>query len=126
VTKLCLALAIVVCALLPGTALAGATCNEPETGTRRIPNLSPPLGEVVIGAGRLQFYSAPNAACAMPGVFVIPKDKLIAYAQRWWHCLTGMFHDHQCVDIYDDYELFGGRTICIACTCGREFWRRKR
>jgi len=35
----------------------------------------------VIGTGRLQFYSAPNAACAMPGVFVIPKDQLIAYAQ---------------------------------------------
>jgi hypothetical protein len=81
VTKRCLALAIVLCALLPGTALAGANCNEPETGTKRIPNLSPPLGEVVIGTGRLQFYSAPNAACAMPGVFVIPQDRLIAYAQ---------------------------------------------
>jgi hypothetical protein len=39
------------------------------------------LGEVVIGSGRLQFYSAPNLNCIMPGVFVIPKDELIAYAQ---------------------------------------------
>jgi hypothetical protein len=42
--------------------------------------LSPPLANVVTGAGRLQFYSAPNARCAMPGVFVIPGDRLIAYA----------------------------------------------
>jgi hypothetical protein len=35
----------------------------------------------VTGAGRLQFYSAPNQSCAMAGVFVIPKDELIAYAQ---------------------------------------------
>jgi hypothetical protein len=43
--------------------------------------ISPPISEVVTGTGRLQFYSAPNEACAMPGVFVIPKDRLIAYAQ---------------------------------------------
>jgi hypothetical protein len=36
---------------------------------------------VVTGAGRLQFYSAPHANCAMAGVFVIPKDELITYAQ---------------------------------------------
>jgi len=80
VTKLCLALAVVLCGLLPGTALA-ASCKEPETGTKSVPDLYPRLGKVVIGTGRLQFYSAPNAACAMPGVFVIPKDQLIAYAQ---------------------------------------------
>ena len=33
------------------------------------------------GAGRLQFYSAPNANCIMTGVFVIPKDEVIAYAR---------------------------------------------
>jgi hypothetical protein len=81
VIKLRLALAVAFSVFLSGTAPAGASCQEPETGTKKVPILSPPLGEVVIGAGRLQFYSAPNAACAMPGVFVIPKDKLIAYAQ---------------------------------------------
>jgi hypothetical protein len=60
---------------------AFADCREPETGTHEVPILSPPLGEVVVGAGRLQFYSAPNPNCAMAGVFVIPKDALIAYAQ---------------------------------------------
>jgi hypothetical protein len=60
---------------------AFADCKEPETGTKNIPAFSPPLGEIVIGAGRLQFYSAPKLNCVMTGVFVIPKDELIAYAQ---------------------------------------------
>ena len=80
-TKLRLALAVLLLGLLPGTALAGSGCQEPKTGTKSIADLYPRLGKVVIGTGRLQFYSAPNAACVMPGVFVIPKDELIAYAQ---------------------------------------------
>jgi len=63
------------------TGPAFADCKEPETGTDSVPIFSPPLGEVVVGTGRLQFYSAPNLNCAMTGVFVIPKDALIAYAQ---------------------------------------------
>ena len=73
--------AILVAVVLSVSSPAWADCKEPETGTTNIPVFSPPLGEVVIGAGRLQFYSAPNSGCAMPGVFVIPKDELIAYAQ---------------------------------------------
>jgi len=68
-------------ALLTLSAPAMADCKEPEIGTDSVPVFSPPLSEVVIGKGRLQFYSAPNPACAMSGVFVIPKDQLIAYAQ---------------------------------------------
>jgi hypothetical protein len=56
-------------------------CKEPKTGTREVPAFSPPLANVVTGTGRLQFYSAPNTRCVMNGVFVIPKDELIAYAQ---------------------------------------------
>jgi len=56
-------------------------CQEPETGTSQAPMISPPLANVVIGAGRLQFYSAPNIHCQLNGVFVVPKDRLIAYAQ---------------------------------------------
>lgn len=36
---------------------------------------------VVTGKGRLQFHSAPDPICAMPGVFVIPDDHVIAYAE---------------------------------------------
>src|SRR5689334_9722188 len=81
VRKILMTLAVLFAAFQSGTSAADATCQEPATGTKAIPALSPPLSEVVIGAGRLQFYSAPNATCAMPGVFVIPKDELIAYAQ---------------------------------------------
>jgi hypothetical protein len=43
--------------------------------------LSPPLGKVVVGRGRLQFFSAPDAGCAMVGIFVVPHDDLTAYAE---------------------------------------------
>ena len=73
--------AILVAAVLAISGPAWADCKEPGTGTTNVPAFSPPLSEVVIGAGRLQFYSAPNSRCVMPGVFVIPKDALIAYAE---------------------------------------------
>lgn len=58
-----------------------AACTEPQTGSDRAPALSPPLSQVVTGTGRLQFHSAPDSACPMKGVFIIPKDAVIAYAQ---------------------------------------------
>jgi hypothetical protein len=67
--------------LLVASSQAFADCREPETGSKNFPMLSPPRAEVVTGAGRLQFYSAPRVDCAMKGVFVIPKDVLIAYAE---------------------------------------------
>lgn len=36
-------------------------------------------GRVVIGAGRLQFYSAPNYSCKMRGIFVIEGQMVDAY-----------------------------------------------
>ncbi len=38
--------------------------------------LSAPLSSHVAGSGRLQFLSAPDPACAMPGVFVVPGDSV--------------------------------------------------
>jgi hypothetical protein len=73
--------AILVAVAFAVSSPAFADCKEPETGTKNIPVFSPPLSAVVIGAGRLQLYSAPNANCAMAGVFVIPRDELITYAQ---------------------------------------------
>lgn len=74
-----------------GVVLAqGATCKEPETGTKAVPALSPPLAHVVTGTGRLQFHSSPNARCRIEGVFVVPNDELIAYAQTndGWSSVT--------------------------------------
>ena len=73
---------IVLAGLLSASALAQTPdCTEPKTGTNDVPIISPPVSNVVTGSGRLQFYSAPNAACAIDGVFVIPKDFLVAYAR---------------------------------------------
>lgn len=35
----------------------------------------------VIGEGRLPFHSAPDARCAIPDVFIIPNDEVIAYVE---------------------------------------------
>src|SRR5262249_4818086 len=64
-----------------GAPALAENCKEPKAGTKDVPIFSPPLAPVVTGTGRLQFYSAPNLRCAMNGVFVIPKDQLVAYAQ---------------------------------------------
>jgi hypothetical protein len=69
-------------AALAAPALGGqANCHSPEIGTDAAPIVSPPLGAVVVGAGRLQFYSAPNSGCPIAGIFVIPKDEVIIHAQ---------------------------------------------
>ena len=71
---------IAIAAFLLFSLPAHADCVEPQPGSDKAAMFSPPLAEVVVGSGRLQFYSAPSKDCAMPGVFVIPKDSLIAYA----------------------------------------------
>lgn len=68
-------------AFVLSTMPAFADCTSPATGTQSVPLLSPPLSMAVTGTGRLPFHSAPKADCLMPGIFVIPKDELIAYAQ---------------------------------------------
>ena len=72
---------LLILALLLSSGSAFASCEEPQTGTKAVPSFSPPLSAVVTGTGRLQFYSAPRTDCMMKGVFVVPKDELIAYAQ---------------------------------------------
>ena len=74
-------LTVVLFLALLGAPALDEDCTEPKTGTKDVPIFSPPLAHVVTGPGRLQFYSAPNLRCAMDGVFVIPKDKLVGYAQ---------------------------------------------
>lgn len=39
-------------------------------------------GRIVTGAGRLPFHTAPIARCKARDVFVVPGDKLIAYAEH--------------------------------------------
>ena len=77
----CIVCSVTILGCLGGSAHAEAGCKEPETGTRDVPIFSPPLGNVVTGTGRLQFYSAPDFHCRMDGIFVIPRDELISYAE---------------------------------------------
>ena len=62
-------LACIVCSVALQNVARADDCREPKTGTREVPVFSPPLADVV------------NERCPMSGVFVIPKDELIAYAQ---------------------------------------------
>jgi len=79
-TKTLLARGTMLLGLL-ATPAFGENCKEPQTGTKDVPIFSPPLADVVIGAGRVQFYSAPDPRCRTDGVFVIPKDELVAYGE---------------------------------------------
>ena len=77
-------LACIICSVPLLAAVGGARaddCKEPVEGSNTVPIFSPPLAAVVIGTGRLQFYSAPNERCAMNGIFVIPKDELVEYGR---------------------------------------------
>jgi hypothetical protein len=69
--------------LLSATAFAAplANCQEPKAGTKDAPIFSPPRAAVVVGVGRLQFYAAPRKQCPISGIFVVPKDQLVVYAQ---------------------------------------------
>ncbi len=71
----------VLLAVFETPARAGPVCKEPDMGSNEAPMISPPTLNVVTGPGRLQFYSAPGLGCPMKGIFVIPRDELIAYAQ---------------------------------------------
>ena len=53
-------------------------------------------GRGVIGAGRLYFHTAPDKRCPLKNVFVIPGDRLEAYADYgeftsviYWNTATG-------------------------------------
>ncbi|MCA8283389.1 hypothetical protein LGN21_27770 [Burkholderia cepacia] len=39
-------------------------------------------GRVVVGHGRLQFYSAPDYSCKMQGVFILPSEQVDAYSNH--------------------------------------------
>ncbi|MGD9657205.1 MAG: hypothetical protein AB7U61_06135 [Methylocystis sp.] len=80
---------ILLAAIVIGSTMQGTSpfardikgCQEPSAGSDEAPLISPPRGNVVIGTGRLQFYSAPSTRCAIKGVFVVPGDSLISYAE---------------------------------------------
>ena len=81
--------------LMPaGAPAAAANCHSPDIGSKHVPMVRPALSAVVIGSGRVQFYSAPSRECAISGTFIVPNDTVIMYAQtddfRWsWVAYVG-------------------------------------
>lgn len=49
-------------------------------------------GMVVIGNGRLQFYSAPDYSCKMPGVFILTGESVDAYTR--YHGFTSVTYQN--------------------------------
>lgn len=66
---------------------ADTTCERAAKAADEAAGLvSPPLAFRVTGTGRLQFFSAPDDACAMAGTFVVPGDALVGYsALKDWY-----------------------------------------
>jgi hypothetical protein len=47
-----------------------------------VPVLAAQAQRHVKGKGRLQFYTAPAASCAMPGIFILVTETVTAYADH--------------------------------------------
>jgi hypothetical protein len=66
--------------LLFSTAHAHIDCDKLDEAGEDAQNIVPDFGSGrdIVGQGRLQFYSAPDASCKMDGWFVVPGDTLFA------------------------------------------------
>lgn len=58
-----------------------SSCAAIAAAARTHVSESAPSMRMVVGHGRLQFFSAPDERCAEPGVFVVPGDSLAAKAE---------------------------------------------
>jgi hypothetical protein len=71
--------------LVASVALASdkATCKKLDDAANQAGDRIPGYQAMreVIGKDHLPFYAAPDRGCTMSGVFVVPKDKLIAYVE---------------------------------------------
>ena len=80
----CVCLAAAASQALAATAEADARCEKIGVAADASPGFVPPLGAVVVGAGRARLYSAPDAGCDS-GKFLIPNDHVTVYTPyRQW------------------------------------------
>lgn len=63
-----------------GPARAAVDCGALDATAEREGTIVPDVGSGrdIVGRGRLQFHSAPDSACAIDGLFVVPGDTLFA------------------------------------------------
>jgi len=75
---------LILLALLSSAKVLAGNCehlnNNAQTAGTHIPAYS--SGKTVIGKGRLQFYSAPNLDCKLPGIFILPGENVDAYIEH--------------------------------------------
>ena len=75
---------------IANAAAAGVNCEAlaKEANDNSVA-LRPPETHRVQGSGRLYFFSAPNALCKTPAVFVIPGDQLVVYSEQgsWYQVM---------------------------------------
>ena len=72
-------------------ALLGSTSAWADTNCEELDRIADKIGDVVpdfgsgrsiVGRGRVQFYAAPDIACKLPGIFVVPGDLLFAQTEH--------------------------------------------
>ena len=61
------------------TTLPAHGCQAPETAA--VAALPVRARRQVLGQGRLQFYSAPDAACPLRGIFILPGEPVVPLQQ---------------------------------------------
>lgn len=67
--------------LVPPQSIHNGNCDEIQRAAEHGDYIAgDDSGRTVIGKGRLQFYSAPDYSCKMPGVFILSGESVTAYA----------------------------------------------
>lgn len=82
-TAISVATAIAMVFIGATSAAAAPNCAALDRDVKQLETTIPGCKAVheVVGNGRLQFYSAPDQSCKLPGVFVIPGQTVIAYSE---------------------------------------------
>ena len=70
--------AMVIGSRLASAQAASPSCGQLDAKAQEAGPFKPPLGAVVIGAGRLSFHSAPDVQCKR-SEFVVPGDHVVVY-----------------------------------------------
>jgi len=78
------AIPLLISIALTATAHAAPNCEKLDNDASHAGEAVPGCQAIrkVTGTGRLQFYSAPDPRCKMPGVFIIPGDTVVAYVDH--------------------------------------------
>jgi hypothetical protein len=75
--------------VVPGVAPGGnCAALDAVAGKAGVPVAAAQAQRRVSGNGRLQFYTAPASTCVMPGIFILGKEAVRAYADHAGYTLV--------------------------------------